>query len=153
VSQDSVLSKRGLPFFVPPEGPLGTRIRAFTEWLRREVACETLFILDSQGCPVSDHQPSPEVLAAALVLSDAAIRASRHVPSAGDGALHVDLADRKKLCVIHAETTRGHFSLGLVISDVIPTSSADRLRGTLKRCIEAEEGPSSYKGPVRAERW
>lgn len=146
--QESILSRRGLPFFVPPFGPLATRIRAFIDWLKRQVQAESLFIVDAQGCPVSDAEPEADILASALLLSDAARRAARHVPSTGEGALHVDLPEGKKLCVIHTETTYGHFCLGLVSLDSMSPSTADRLRRALQRTVESD----TDTGPVRIDR-
>ncbi len=150
VDQDAVLSRRGIPYFMPPVGPLGTRIRAFSDWLKRQITAHSFFITDAQGCSVTDTEPAPDILAAALLLSEASRRAARHVPSAVEGALHLDLENGRKLCVIHAETSYGHFCLGLVCADPLPPVTADRLRRALKRTIETEPPPPA---PVRIERW
>jgi hypothetical protein len=147
--QEGILSRRGLPFFVPPVGPLATRIRALMDWLKRQVTADSMFIIDAQGCPVSDAEPSPEILASAVVLSEAARRAARHVPTAGEGALHIDLPNSKKLCVIHTETSYGYFCLGLVLAEALNTSTADRLRRALQRTVEAD----GETGPVKVERF
>ena len=136
--QESILSRRGLPFFVPPFGPLATRIRALVDWLKRQVQADSIFIIDAQGCPMTDTEPAPNLLAGALLLSDAARRTARHVPATGSGALQVDCADGKKLCVIHTETKYGHFCLGLVGADTLSPSTADRLRRALQRTVEAD---------------
>ena len=138
VDQESILSRRGLPFFVPPFGPLATRIRALVDWLKRQVQADSIFIIDAQGCPMTDTEPEPNLLAGALLLSDAARRTARHVPATGSGALQVDCADGKKLCVIHTETKYGHFCLGLVGADTLSPSTADRLRRALQRTVEAD---------------
>ncbi len=147
--QESILSRRGLPFFVPPVGPLATRIRALMDWLKRQVTADAIFIIDAQGCPVSDTEPSPEILASAVVLSEAARRAARHVPTAGEGALHIDLPQAQKLCVIYTETSYGYFCLGLVLAEALNTSTADRLRRALQRTVEAD----GETGPVKIERF
>jgi hypothetical protein len=149
VDQESILSRRGLPFFVPPVGPLATRIRALMDWLKRQVTADAIFIIDAQGCPVSDTEPSPEILASAVVLSEAARRAARHVPTAGEGALHIDLPQTQKLCVIYTETSYGYFCLGLVLAEALNTSTADRLRRALQRTVEAD----GETGPVKFERF
>lgn len=146
--QDAILSRRGLPFFVPPIGPLATRIRAFMDWLKRQVVAESMFIVDAQGCPVTDVEPSAEILAGAILLADAARRAARHVPSTGEGALHVDLPHGRKLCIIHTETNYGHFCLGIIGQDPLVPQTADRLRSALKRTVESD----GETGPVRVER-
>ena len=138
VDQESILSRRGLPFFVPPFGPLATRIRALVDWLKRQVQADSIFIIDAQGCPMTDTEPEANLLAGALLLSDAARRTARHVPATGSGALQVDCADGKKLCVIHTETKYGHFCLGLVGTDTLSPSAADRLRRALQRTVEAD---------------
>ena len=138
VDQESILSRRGLPFFVPPFGPLATRIRALVDWLKRQVRADSIFIIDAQGCPMTDTEPEANLLAGALLLSDAARRTARHVPATGSGALQVDCADGKKLCVIHTETKYGHFCLGLVGADTLSPSTADRLRRALQRTVEAD---------------
>ncbi len=145
--QETILSRRGLPYFVPPMGPLATRIRALMDWLKKQVAAESMFIVDAQGCPVTDAEPSPEILAGAVVLMEAARRAARHVPTAAEGALHIDLPDARKLCVIHTETSYGHFCLGLVTTEVLNSSSADRLRRALQRTVESdgETGPGQLE--------
>ncbi len=143
VDQEAIIARRGLPYFVPPVGPLATRIRALIDWVKRQVAVASLFIVDAQGCPVTDAEPTPEILATAVLLADAARRASQHLPTAGEGALHVDLPSAQKLCIIHTETTYGHFCLGLVTAEALPSASADRLRRALQRTVEAdgETGP------------
>ena len=138
VDQESILSRRGLPFFVPPFGPLATRIRALVDWLKRQVQADSIFIIDAQGCPMTDTEPEANLLAGALLLADAARRTARHVPATGSGALQVDCADGKKLCVIHTETKYGHFCLGLVGADTLSPSTADRLRRALQRTVEAD---------------
>ena len=138
VDQESILSRRGLPFFVPPFGPLATRIRALVDWLKRQVQADSIFIIDAQGCPMTDTEPEANLLAGALLLSDAARRTARHVPATGSGALQVDCADGKKLCVIHTETKYGHFCLGLVGADTLSPTAADRLRRALQRTVEAD---------------
>lgn len=146
--QDAIISRRGLPFFVPPLGPLATRIRAFMDWLKRQVTAESMFIVDAQGCPVTDSEPSAEILAGAILLADAARRAARHVPSTGEGALHVDLPHARKLCIIHTETNYGHFCLGIISREPLAPQAADRLRSALKRTVESD----GDTGPVRVER-
>jgi hypothetical protein len=147
--QDAVLSRRGIPYFTPPLGPLGTRLRAFSDWLQRHVPVMEFFIVDGQGCPVSDHEPAPSLLAAALLLSDAARRAGRHVSPVAEGALHLDLEAGRKLCVIHTETSYGHFCLGMVCAEPLPAKSAERLRGALRRTLEAESAKPPH---VRVEK-
>jgi hypothetical protein len=143
--QDAILSRRGLPYFVPPMGPLATRIRALMDWLKKQVAAESMFIVDGQGCPVTDTEPSPEILAGAVVLMEAARRAARHVPTAAEGALHIDLPNGRKLGVIHTETSYGHFCLGLVTTEALSSSAADRLRRALQRTVESDGETGSGK--------
>lgn len=138
VDQETILSRRGLPFFVPPLGPLATRIRALVDWLKRQVRVDSIFIIDAQGCPMTDTEPPANLLAGALLLSDAARRTARHVPATGQGALQVDCADGKKLCVIHTETKYGHFCIGLISAEATTPNTADRLRRALQRTVEAE---------------
>jgi hypothetical protein len=148
IEQEAILTRRSLPFFVPPIGPLATRVRAFMDWLKRQVQAEKMFLLDAQGCPLSDAEPDAELLASALVLSEAARRAARHLPTTGEGAVQIDLPQQKKLCVISAETTYGNFCLGLITSEQLAPANADRLRRALQRTVEAD----SETGPVRIER-
>lgn len=148
-SQEVILSKRGLPYFIPPHGPLATRVRAFVDWLKRQIPTEALFIVDAQGCPVSDAEPPADLLASALLLADAARRSARHLPASGEGSLLMDLPENKKLCVIHTETSYGHFCLGLVSAESMPSNTADRLRRALQRTVESdrETGPLKIESP------
>lgn len=144
-SQETILSKRGIPYFIPPHGPLATRVRAFVDWLKRQIHTETLFIVDAQGCPVSDAEPPSDLLASALLLADAARRSARHLPASAEGSLLMDLPENKKLCVIHTETSYGHFCLGLVSSEPMPSTTADRLRRALQRTVETDRDPGPLK--------
>ncbi len=142
---------RSVPFFTPPAGPLATRLRAFIDWLRRQVPCEEVFIVDHQGRPASDRESPPELVTAAVLVSEAARRALQHIPAAGEGAVHLDLPEERKLCVVDSLTASGAFFLGLVVTEALSARASDRLRRALKRTIEAE--PASVVVQQRAERW
>lgn len=149
--QESLLTRRGIPYFTPPLGPMGTRIRALMDYLQKHVPADAIFILDSHGCPVSDNEPSPQLMATAISMSEAARRAALHMPTTADGILHMDLAQEGKLCVIHTETKYGQFCLGVVSPEVLSATTGDRLRRALKRTVETDG--KSPTGPVRVERW
>ena len=142
---------RSVPYFTPPVGPLATRIRAFIDWLRRQVPCQELFIVDQQGSPASDRTAPAELVTAAILMAEAGRRALKYVPSTADGAVHLDLPDEKKLCVIDTITAVGPFFLGIVLTEALSARAADRLRRALKRTIETE--PASVVVQQRAERW
>jgi hypothetical protein len=142
---------RSVPYFTPPVGPLATRIRAFIDWLRRQIQCHELFIVDQQGSPASDRESSPELVTAAILMAEAGRRAMKYLPSTADGAVHLDLPEERKLCVIDTVTTVGPFFLGLVLTDALSARAADRLRRALRRTIETE--PANVVVQQRAERW
>lgn len=143
---------RSVPYFTPPVGPLATRIRAFVDWLRRQVSCHELFIVDQQGSPVSDRDAPAELVTAAVLIAEAGRRALKYLPAtASEGAVHLDLPEERKLCVIDTVTTVGAFFLGLVIPEALSARAADRLRRALKRTIESE--PAAVVVQQRAERW
>ena len=142
---------RSVPYFTPPVGPLATRIRAFIDWLRRQVPCQELFIVDQQGNPASDRTAPAELVTAAILMAEAGRRALKYVPSTAEGAVHLDLPEEKKLCVIDTVTTAGPFFLGLVLNEALSARAADRLRRALKRTIETE--PAGVVVQQRAERW
>jgi hypothetical protein len=142
---------RSVPYFTPPIGPLATRIRAFIDWLRRQVTCQELFIVDQQGNPASDKAAPPELVTAAILMAQAARHALRHLPSAAEGAVHLDLLEERKLGIIDTPTAAGEFFLGLVMPEALSARAADRLRRALKRTIEAE--PANVTVQQRAERW
>ena len=142
---------RSVPYFTPPVGPLATRIRAFIDWLRRQVPCHEMFIVDQQGSPASDRTAPAELVTAAILMAEAGRRALKYVPSTAEGAVHLDLPEEKKLCVIDTITTVGPFFLGLVLTEALSARAADRLRRALKRAIETE--PASVVVQQRAERW
>ena len=142
---------RSVPYFTPPVGPLATRIRAFIDWLRRQVPCHEMFIVDQQGSPASDRTAPAELVTAAILMAEAGRRALKYVPSTSEGAVHLDLPEEKKLCVIDTATTVGPFFLGLVLAEALSARAADRLRRALKRAIETE--PASVVVQQRAERW
>ena len=136
-----------VPAFAAPLGTLSTRVRAFMDWVRRQVTSHDLFIADGQGNPVTDRGATVELVTAALLMAEAARKALRHVASAdeGGGGVVLDLPDERKLCVIGADTTHGVFCLGLVLDDALAPRVAQRFRQALKKAIESDE--------PRRERW
>jgi hypothetical protein len=143
--------RRHVPHFEVPLGPLSTRVRALTDWIRRQIDTTDIFILNTQGCPVGDREAVPEIVASAVVLAEAARHAAGFLPEAPVGALYLDLEDERRLCVITTSTTHGHFLLGLVLPDTLVPRAADRLRRALKRTVEAD-APAPLRLPPR-ERW
>lgn len=140
---------QGVSYFAPPLGPVTTRVRALIDWIRRQTGCSEVFIVDSQGNPVSDHTAAAELVIAAVLMTEAARRALKHIPAAQDGAVHLDLPHEKKLCVMDTVTTMGTFCLGVVLAEALSSRATGRLRSALKRAIEAAQpGPS---GP--RDRW
>lgn len=142
---------RSLAYFTPPAGPLATRIRAFIDWLRRQVPCQEVFIVDHSGSPVSDSEVGADLVTAAVLVSEAGRQALKFVPSSAEGAVHLDLPEERKLCVIDTITAAGAFFLGLVLPEALGARASDRLRRALKRTIESE--PASVVVQQRAERW
>ena len=142
---------RSVPYFTPPIGPLATRIRAVIDWMRRQVTCEELFIVDQQGNPASDKSAPPELVTAAILMAEAGRHALKHLPSAVEGSVHLDLPEEKKLCIIDTPTASGEFFLALVLPEALSARAADRLRRALKRTIESE--PANVTVQQRAERW
>jgi hypothetical protein len=142
---------RSLAYFTPPAGPLATRIRAFIDWLRRQVPSQEVFIVDQNGNPVSDKEIAADLVTAAVLVSEAGRRALKFVPVSAEGAVHLDLPEERKLCVIDTITTAGAFFLGLVLTEALSARASDRLRRALKRTIESE--PASVVVQQRAERW
>ena len=142
--------RRHVPHFEVPLGPLTTRLRALTDWIRRQIDSADIFIIDAQGCPVSDREASGEIVAGAVLLAEAARRAAPHLPSAAEGAIYLDLQDERRLCVIDTATRHGIFTLGLIVPDALAPRAADRLRRALRRTVEAEAQPLAL--PPR-ERW
>lgn len=136
-----------VPAFAAPLGTLSTRVRAFMDWVRRQVTSHDMFIADGQGNPVTDRGATVELVTAALLMADAARKALRHFASAdeGGGGVVLDLPDDRKLCVIGADTTHGVFCLGLVLDDALAPRVAQRFRQALKKAIESDE--------PRRERW
>lgn len=142
--------RRHVPHFEVPLGPLATRLRALTDWIRRQIDAADIFIIDAQGCPVSDREAAGEIVAGAILLAEAARRAAPHLPSAAEGAIYLDLQDERRLCVIDTATRHGTFTLGLIVPDALVPRAADRLRRALRRTVEAESQPLSL--PPR-EHW
>ena len=142
---------RSLAYFTPPAGPLATRIRAFIDWLRRQVPTQEVFIVDQNGSPVSDREVPADLVTAAVLVSEAARRALKFVPQSAEGSVHLDLPEERKLCVIDTLTAAGAFFLGLVLPEALSARASDRLRRALKRTIESE--PASVVVQQRAERW
>ena len=136
-----------VPAFAAPLGTLSTRVRAFMDWVRRQVTSHDLFIADGQGNPVTDRGATVELVTAAVLMAEAARKALRHFASAdeGGGGVVLDLPDERKLCVIGADTTHGVFCLGLVLDDALAPRVAQRFRQALKKAIESDE--------PRRERW
>lgn len=132
--------------FTPPLGTLATRVRALADWIRRQTSTHELFIADSQGNPVTDRPASPELVTAALVVAESSQRALQHLPHAGDAAIHIDLPDDRRLCIITTQTSLGAFCLGLVTSAPLAARTAQRFRLALRTAVETEP-------PSRRERW
>ena len=149
---------RGVPWFTPPVGPLGTRLRAFIDWLHRQVTCQEVWVVDTQGSPITDiTATTPELGGAAALMADAARRALKHIPGASEGSVQLDLPEDQKLCVIDTSTSAGNFCLCLVLSDSLAARAADRMRRALRRTIENDTAaaPSNAVSPPppRTERW
>lgn len=142
--------RRHVPHFEVPLGPLTTRLRALTDWIRRQLDAADIFIIDAQGCPVTDREAPGEIVAGAVLLAEAARRAAPHLPSAAEGAIYLDLQDERRLCVIDTVTRHGTFTLGLIVPDALAPRAADRLRRALRRTVEVEGQPLTL--PPR-ERW
>ncbi len=142
--------RRHVPHFEVPLGPLATRLRALTDWIRRQIDAADIFIIDAQGCPISDREAAGAIVAGAVLLAEAARRAAPHLPSAAEGAIYLDLHDERRLCVIDTATRHGTFTLGLIVPDALVPRAADRLRRALRRTVEAESQPLSL--PPR-EHW
>ena len=135
-----------VPYFAPPIGPLGTRIRAYIDWIRRQITCQEVFIVDAKGDPVSERAAAAELVTAAVLMAESARRALKHLPAtATEGGVHLDLPDDRKLCVIDTLTNHGAFCLGLVLDDALAPRFAQRLRLALRRAVEHES--------PRRERW
>lgn len=145
LTADSHLAAPASPF-TPPLGTLATRVRALADWIRRQTPTHELFIADSQGNPVTDRPASPELVTAALVVAESSQRALQHLPQAGDTAIHIDLPDDRRLCIITAQTSLGAFCLGLVTSAPLAARTAQRFRIALRTAVETEP-------PTRRERW
>ncbi|MES2707482.1 MAG: hypothetical protein V4726_12870 [Verrucomicrobiota bacterium] len=143
--------RRQVPHFEVPLGPMSTRIRALTDWIRRQIETSEIFILDTQGCPVGDREAIEEIVASAVVLAEAARHAAGYLPDGPTGALYLDLEDERRLCVISTPTSHGNFILGLILPEALAPRAADRLRRALKRTIEAD-APAPLRLPPR-ERW
>jgi len=142
--------RRHVPHFEVPLGPLSTRLRALSDWIRRQIDAADIFIIDAQGCPVSDREAPGEIVAGALLLAEAARRAVPHLPAAVEGAIYLDLQDERRLCVIDTVTRHGTFTLGLIVPDALAPRAADRLRRALRRTVEVENQTMAL--PPR-ERW
>jgi hypothetical protein len=150
VDLSAIPPRRQVPHFEVPLGPLTTRLRALTDWIRRQIDSDDIFIIDAQGCPVSDREASGEIVAGAVLLAEAVRRASPHLPSAAEGAIYLDLQDERRLGVIDTATRHGTFTLGLIVPDALAPRAADRLRRALRRTVEAEAQALTL--PPR-ERW
>jgi hypothetical protein len=133
-------SKRGISFFVAPQGTLGTRLRALREWLQAELpGLSQLFVIDAQGCLATDEVPPQPILSASIVLADAARRTSRHLRTEADCAMNTELSATEKLCVITADSPMiGAYSLALVSPYALPSGSTERIRAALLRALNGE---------------
>ena len=140
--------RRHVPHYEVPLGPLTTRLRALTDWIRRQIDAADIFIIDAQGCPISDREAPEGIVAGALLLAEAVRRAAPHLPAAAEGAIYLDLQDERRLCVIDTATQHGIFSLVLIVPDALAPRAADRLRRALRRSVEAENQTLSAR-----ERW
>ncbi len=133
-------SKRGISFFVPPQGTLAVRLRGFLDWLHAEVPSMIhAFIIDSQGCLASDSEPPDPILAASLVLADASRRTSRHLGKTTECAMQTEISDEERLCVLSADSPAiGSYSLAMVIPYTFPSGSTERLRTAFLRALSGE---------------
>jgi hypothetical protein len=142
--------RRHVPHYEVPLGPLTTRLRALTDWIRRQIDAADIFIIDAQGCPISDREAPEGIVAGSLLLAEAVRRAAPYLPSAAEGAIYLDLQDERRLCVIDTATQHGVFTLCLIVPDALAPRAADRLRRALRRSVEADN--QSPLQPSR-ERW
>ena len=128
-----------VPRFVPPLGPLNFRIHAFAHWLRQAFCARTVFVTDAQGRPLVEFEALPGVVAGAIVMADAAIKARRHFVSPNDSAVpvHVDLGPGATLTLITTEIRGALFHTGLVLREPLEAESARSVARALRRTIEA----------------
>ncbi|MGI8601679.1 MAG: hypothetical protein ACR2OZ_01635 [Verrucomicrobiales bacterium] len=127
--------------FVPPLGPLNLRARALADWIRENFSPTSLFVSDAQGRPLVEFDVSPDLIAGAIVLADAGLKARRHLPAADagvGGAIYADIGPGLTLSLLSSHTALGLFHVGLIGPTALASSSARTISRSLRKTIEAQ---------------
>jgi len=112
------------PFLVPL-GSLPVRVRALADWLHESFGPEALFVVDDRGQPLVEFRGGADLLAAATVLAEAAVKARRHLPGGVEGALvHLTLGAGQVLSLVSVKTVLGPWQVGLTTAFPVSEGAA-----------------------------
>ena len=100
--------------FAVPLGSLPVRVRALADWMNESFGPDSLFVADDQGQALVEFRGGAELLAAAVVLAEAAAKARRHLPGAeGAAVVHLTLGPGQVLSLVSAATVLGPWHAGM----------------------------------------
>ncbi len=126
------------PFLVPL-GPLGTRLRAFADWVEEGFAPDAHFVADEQGRALVDFRGSEELLAASSLLAEAAQRARKHLPDDTTTAvIHVPIGKGRTLTLVSSETLLGRWNAGILSRAEISPEGVRLVARALKKAAEPD---------------
>jgi hypothetical protein len=129
-----------LRLFVPPLGPLNLRARALGDWLRETFSPSALFVSDAQGRALVEFDAPGDLIAGAIVLVDAALKARRHLPAneAISGVLHIELAPSSILSLVTTHTKVGLLHAGLAGHEPLSADASRLIARALRKTVETE---------------
>lgn len=121
------------PPFAVPLGSLPVRVRSLADWMNESFAPESLFVADDQGQALVEFRGGAELLAAAVVLAEAATKARRHLPGAeGAAVVHLTLGPGQVLSLVSAVTVLGPWHAGLTSAFPLGEEAATDLAHSLR---------------------
>lgn len=118
-------------------GPFLSRIRQFSEVIRKDLGARAMFLIDVNGQILLDEVENAKLIQVARTLANASQRANRQSPGAAAvGNLHVKIGASSTLEVIPVDSRYGLLILGVIFPGPIGAVRVMQVADELFRTIE-----------------
>ena len=125
---------------VQSRGPFLTRLKQFSETIRRERGAQAMFLIDDEGQILIDEVEDSRLVQVARTLANASNRANRQTSGAAAiGNLNVKITTHSMLEVIPVESRYGLLILGVIFPAPI---GSERVRQVAKELYDTVEPDS-----------